>query len=114
MTNKVNNWFEELNADQRVPLMVLRELVLASGKNISEEIKWSRPCYSHNALFCYLHAFKNYVVIGFHQGASLDDPKGLLQGDGKNLRHVKIGFDEKIDKTAIKQLLKNALELDDA
>jgi Domain of unknown function (DU1801) len=31
-----------------------------------------------------------YVNLGFYQGASLPDPKALLEGTGKALRHVKV------------------------
>jgi hypothetical protein len=33
---------------------------------------------------------KNHVTFGFHYGTSLDDPERLLEGTGKNLRHVKL------------------------
>jgi hypothetical protein len=33
---------------------------------------------------------RGYVNLGFYQGALLVDPKRLLEGTGKGLRHVKI------------------------
>ena len=29
-------------------------------------------------------------LVGFFHGAHLDDPAGLLEGTGKNMRHVKL------------------------
>lgn len=38
----------------------------------------------------YIALQKNWVNLGFYQGASLPDPKALLEGTGKALRHVKL------------------------
>jgi hypothetical protein len=34
--------------------------------------------------------FKSHTNVGFFYGAHLDDPGGLLEGAGKNMRHVKL------------------------
>ncbi|MGZ9222793.1 MAG: DUF1801 domain-containing protein [Anaerolineales bacterium] len=39
---------------------------------------------------CYIAPQKGYVNFGFFFGADLPDPKQLLTGEGKRLRHVKI------------------------
>ncbi len=43
-----------------------------------------------DAPFGYVNAFTSHVNVGFFHGASLPDPAGLLQGDGKFMRHVKL------------------------
>jgi len=40
--------------------------------------------------FAYVNVFTSQVNVGFYQGASLPDPAGLLQGNGKRMRHVKV------------------------
>ena len=40
--------------------------------------------------FGYVNVFTSHVNVGFFRGASLPDPAGLLQGNGKNMRHVKL------------------------
>jgi len=35
-------------------------------------------------------AYENHVNLGFNRGASLPDAKRLLEGTGKNIRHVRI------------------------
>jgi len=112
MTDKVASWFNNLPENQKKQLAELRRLVLASSNNIEEQFKWSRPCYSVNNLVCYLHKSAKHVTIGFHNGSHLDDPDGLLEGDGKDMRHVKIRPDEKISSTGIKRLIKKAIEFD--
>lgn len=61
-----------------------------------------------DAAFAYVAAFKAHVNIGFFQGASLDDPKGLLEGSGKRMRHVKLRWGEKPDAEAIAALIEAA------
>lgn len=39
---------------------------------------------------CYIAPQKGYVNFGFFFGAELPDPKHLLTGEGKRLRHVKV------------------------
>ena len=39
---------------------------------------------------CYIGVLKDRVNLGFHHGARLRDPYGLLEGTGKQMRHIKI------------------------
>src|SRR5215813_5526165 len=39
---------------------------------------------------CYIGALKDHVNLGFHQVTSLSDSYRLLEGDGKQMRHIKI------------------------
>lgn len=58
---------------------------------------------------CYIKPLKDSVNLGFFHGAKLNDPKNLLQGTGKSLRHIKFKKKEGIDLDGIKQLLETAL-----
>lgn len=40
--------------------------------------------------FCYIAPQKKYVNLGFYNGANISDPYGILEGNGKKLRHIKI------------------------
>lgn len=40
--------------------------------------------------FAYVNVFTAHVNVGFFRGAELPDPAHLLQGTGKNMRHVKL------------------------
>ncbi len=54
--------------------------------------------------------YSKWVSLGFLQGAALPDPKSLLEGSGKSLRHVKIRSAEELKKhsAAICALVKAA------
>jgi hypothetical protein len=40
--------------------------------------------------FCHIAVYTRHVNLGFNRGAELDDPEGVLAGDGKIIRHIKI------------------------
>lgn len=114
MTTSVDNWFEELDEDQRPLLSQLRKMVLASGEGVVEELKWSQPCYSVNRLFCYLQKAKSHVTLGFQQGAHLPDPDGLLKGTGADMRSIKFSLDADVNKSAIQAIVTAAIMFDTA
>jgi len=43
-----------------------------------------------DAAFGYVNSFKSHVNVGFFCGAVLNDPGGILVGNGKHMRHVKL------------------------
>jgi len=58
-----------------------------------------------DAAFGYVNAFTAHVNVGFFHGATLDDPAGLLEGTGKNMRHVKLRWGEAVDTAALADLI---------
>ena len=61
-----------------------------------------------DAAFGYVNAFKAHVNVGFFNGAALDDPAGLLEGSGRNMRHVKLRWGEQVDAAALSELIASA------
>lgn len=55
--------------------------------------------------FGYVNAFITHVNVGFFQGASLSDPVGLLEGNGKYMRHVKLRPGSAMNDAAIRGLI---------
>lgn len=63
----------------------LRQLCLASGLN--EELKWGQACYDlegRNVVL--IHGFKDYCALLFIKGALLEDPKGILIQQTRNVQ----------------------------
>ena len=60
--------------------------------------------------FCYIGVFKKHVNLGFYYGAELPDPRGLLEGTGKNLRHIKVKNSEEVDQPALRDILQASLD----
>ncbi len=58
--------------------------------------------------FAYVNAFKAHASVGFFLGASLADPAGLLEGEGKRMRHVKLRPGQALDEKALDALILEA------
>jgi hypothetical protein len=55
--------------------------------------------------FAYVGVFKAHINVGFFLGSQLWDPKRLLQGRGKRMRHVKVRPGEELDTAALSALI---------
>jgi hypothetical protein len=60
--------------------------------------------------FCYIGAHKEHVNLGFYRGANLPDPDGLMEGTGKELRHVKVRDVEEAEQPSLRQLILLSLQ----
>ena len=58
-----------------------------------------------DAPFAYVNAFRAHVNVGFFHGAMLDDPARLLEGAGKRMRHVKLRSAQRVNATALSELI---------
>ncbi len=89
-----DTWLTEQPATQRQLIRDIRSAIIASGHNFTEGIKWGTPGYWLPEIsrrnIVYIAPHKNYVRLGFFNGATMPDPQNLLQGTGKKLRHIKI------------------------
>lgn len=54
---------------------------------------------------------KKHVNLYFMNGAELDDPKSLLEGVGKNMRHVKITDANQLKNADLKKLIKTSAKM---
>lgn len=59
-----------------------------------------------DAPFAYVAVYKAHVNVGFFHGAALADPAGLLEGNGKFMRHVKVNAN--VDEAALTGLIESA------
>ena len=60
--------------------------------------------------YAYISIQNNYVNLGFYYGVELTDTEGLLTGNGKNLRHIKIYNIQDAESESVKDLLLLAIE----
>lgn len=61
-----------------------------------------------DAAFAYVNVFASHANVGFFHGAALPDPKRLLQGTGKRMRHVKVRLGEPVDEAGLTALIEAA------
>ena len=77
-----------------------------SGEDVRELLHDGHPTACvEDAAFAYVDVFKAHVNVGFFRGADLPDPHGLLEGNGRLMRHVKLRPDRDIDAAALAMLI---------
>jgi hypothetical protein len=87
---------------------VVRKTVPESREAVNA---WGVPTFDLHGPFCILMVGKNHVTFGFTRGTSLSDPAGLLEGTGKNLRHVKLKTAEQLSDANLRRLILEAAEI---
>jgi len=90
----------------------LRKLVRTIAPNLAEEMKYGMPSYTkENHTVVYIMPAADHVNLGFYDGVELDDPKKLLEGTGKRLRHVKVRTLPEAKSPALLALLEEAVRV---
>lgn len=90
-------------------IRALRRFVKRVAPELGEAVKWGNGCWVGNdGPVAYVYSATGYVQFGFFHGSSLKDPKGLLEGKGKYVRHVKVRDPSGIDKRSFAALLRQA------
>ncbi len=95
-------------------LAKVRAIIHAADPEILEEWKWrGTPVWSHGGIVCTGETYKSVVKMTFAKGAALKDPSGLFNSslDGNVRRAIDIPEDGKINKAALKDLIRAAVAL---
>ena len=95
-------------------LAKVRKLIHQADPQIIEEWKWmGTPVWSHGGIVCTGETYKNVVKMTFAKGAALPDPQSLFNSslDGNVRRAIDIHQGDKLDETALKDLIRAAVAL---
>jgi hypothetical protein len=95
-------------------LATVRAIIQDADPQVVEEVKWrGTPCWSHDGLICTGETYKSVVKLTFAKGAVLKDPSGLFNSslEGNLRRAIDIREGEKINKAALKALIRSAVTL---
>ena len=108
-----NDYLMDQTSGNRSIIRALRQFVKRIAPKLQETVKWGNGCWvGGNGPVAYVHAETGYVQFGFFYGSLLSDPKGLLEGSGKYVRHIKVRDASDIDSRAFSALLKQAIVAD--
>jgi hypothetical protein len=77
-----------------------REVLVARHNHIAYALS-DRP----SERIIYICPLRAWAPLGFYYGSALDDPAGLLEGESKRLRHVKVRTLEQAEAAALAPLL---------
>lgn len=114
-----NGTFEDVIADAKPTVQAIAHAIRALFAEVMPnitEVAWPKQKIAGYGVgpkkmseqFCYLAMFENHVNLGFYYGADLDDPKNLLEGSGKAMRHIKIRSVDELEQPAIRKLVEQA------
>lgn len=117
----ISRRINELNDWRGKTLKEFRQLINEAVPKVVEEVKWKKPSnsmlgvpvWSHNGIICTGETYKDKVKFTFANGASLGDPAGLFNSslEGKARRAIDIHYGDKLNKTALKALILEAVAL---
>jgi hypothetical protein len=104
-------WATDQNPKHRKLIKALRNLVNNTSPKLSETVKWGNGCWVGKE-WPVIFIFAGYDILqfGFFGGSYLSDsdPKKLLKGSGKFIRHIPVETLLDIEVTAFKRLIKKA------
>jgi hypothetical protein len=94
----------------------MRKVIKAADPDAVEEWKWGTPVWSHDGIICTGESYNKVVKLTFAKGAALKDPARLFNSslDGNVRRAIDIHEGEKVDESAFKALVRQAVALNSA
>jgi hypothetical protein len=111
------NFLSEYDLSVGELALALREMVLREAPSANEMVFKSYALAVNYSLtdrwtdgFCYIGVSRRHVNLGLNRGAELPDPKGLLIGDGKIMRHLKIRTPDDLNQAHVRGFIKAALK----
>ena len=86
----VDAWFETYDNPQADLVQQVRTAILDASADVTEAVKWQAPTFVYRGnIASFYPKSRSHVSLMFHQGASLPDPTGILEGTGDVSRVAK-------------------------
>jgi hypothetical protein len=108
---------EELGDWRGEMLSRIRSLIKQADPGVTEEWKWRGvPVWYHDGLICTGETYKKVVKLTFFKGAQLGDPSKLFNSslEGNARRAIDLHEGDKVDDSAFKALIRDAVALNTA
>jgi len=103
---RIDMWFDAHVEPCRMMVRSWFERMRRCGADVRELFHDGSPIACvEDAPFAYVNAFRAHANVGFYHGAALADPKGLLEGAGTHMRHVKLRPGSDVDEGALNDLI---------
>jgi hypothetical protein len=90
----------------------MRQVILDTLPGLDEVIKWGHLVYEGERMICSIMVHKKHINLQIWRGNEIEDPRNLLEGTGKSMRHVKVHSPEEMKDDYFKFLLEKAIELE--
>ncbi len=108
----IEGFFAKQPPHLRPVLEELRKMVEAAAPDAQSSIKWGMPFFSvGDAMVCALGSHKSHVnLILSGPPGTFADPEGLLEGEGKTGRRLKLTALDDLPKATVRGWLRTAAE----
>src|SRR5690348_5426437 len=115
----IDEKIKELGDWRGKTLAKVRDIIHQADPAIVEEWKWAKPSspgtpvFSRGGIVCTGETYKSVVKLTFAKGAALRDPSRLFNSslEGNIRRAIDIHEGEKLNETALKALIRDAVAL---
>lgn len=98
-----------ISEERHSTVQAVRALAQRLFSPLTEEVKYGGILFTSDVPFGGVFAYKEHVSVEFGCGADIDDTLGLLEGDGKHRRHLKLRSLADIDAKQVAHYLPLAL-----
>jgi hypothetical protein len=127
-SEQVTQHIKKLDPAISKTIETIRQIILATNKEIGEQIKWNNPSFYYTGEMkpfdpkeykrdlIVMNLYKGRIMLVFPSGAKVKDTTGLLTGDYKDGRRLIIFADMKDVKAkekALQKVIKDWLKLID-
>jgi hypothetical protein len=109
---RVDEWIRGQPKGLRAICSAARDLLGDGLPGAREDVKWGYPTWVGAGNIAALMATEDYLRLQFHKGTRLADPGGLLEGTGKEMRHVKVRLAKDLRTPQLKALVRSAWRVD--
>lgn len=90
MNEQVSEYINQAFGEQKKLMEEIRAIIHREVPDVVENFKWSRPVFSAGKDFAYFKTTKAYLTFGFFESDKIKDNSHLLEGTGKDMRHIKL------------------------
>jgi hypothetical protein len=124
-----DDYLDDQPPKNRSIIRALRRFVKRVEPGLEESVMWGNGCWVKQKMpkqkmpkqkmpkgkvpkgkvpISYVYSAPDHVQFGFIRGSALKDPRGLLEGNGQYVRHVKVRKTSDIDESVFKAFLRQA------
>jgi hypothetical protein len=105
---------ELANPDRHALVLAIRQAIFAVAPDAAERVMYGGIMFSAPTQCCGVFAYAEHVSVEFGRGRELDDPRGVLEGQGKFRRHIKLRNAADIANKHLADYVRRAIELEPA
>lgn len=111
------SYFDKLDTPLRDIALALHHLVRQQAPHLGMKVRWGYPSFvGHKDVISiaqFARGEKAHLNMQLHFGAALGNEHGLIEGHGKNMRHIKFTTLSEIGRDGVTKAIRDAAEYDE-